>query len=108
MFNKMPPTIIIAPCIPYLSINCLYIVSFAFVGNVSMFVILPPHMLHEHFTKQDVIIVLIVVGGVKLIARFVAGKLLDLGYFTVQTLFVVNVYWWNMFNNISVLPSHGD
>jgi hypothetical protein len=82
--------------------------SFAFVGNVSMFVILPPHMLHEHFTKQDVIIVLIVVGGVELIARFVAGKLLDLGYFTVQTLFVVNVYWWNMFNNISVLPSHGD
>jgi hypothetical protein len=47
-------------------------------------------MLHEHFTKQDVIIVLIVVGGVELIARFVAGKLLDLGYFTVQTLFVVN------------------
>jgi hypothetical protein len=65
---------------------------FAFVSNVSMFVILPPHMLHEHFTKQDVIVVLIVVGGVELIARFVAGKLLDLGYFTVQTLFVVNIF----------------
>ena len=49
-------------------------------------------MLHEHFTKQDVIIVLIVVGGVELIARFVAGKLLDLGYFKVQTLFVVNMF----------------
>jgi hypothetical protein len=52
-----------------------------------MFVILPPYTLHEHFTKQDVIVVLIVVGGVQLITRFVAGKLLDLGYFTVQTLF---------------------
>jgi predicted MFS family arabinose efflux permease len=66
--------------------------SFAFVSNVSMFVILPPHMLHEHFTKQDVIVVIIVFGGVELIARFVAGKLLDLGYFTVQTLFVVNMF----------------
>ena len=67
-------------------------ISFAFVSNVSMFVILPPHMLHEHFTKQDVIVVLIVVGGVELIARFVAGKLLDFGYFTVQTLFAVNMF----------------
>jgi hypothetical protein len=67
-------------------------ISFAFASNVLMFIILPPHMLHEHFTKQDVIIVLIVVGGVELIARFVAGKLLDLGYFTVQTLFVVNMF----------------
>jgi hypothetical protein len=33
-----------------------------------------------------------VVGGVELIARFVAGKLLDLGYVTVQTLFVVNMF----------------
>ena len=31
IFNKMPPTIIIAPCIPYLSINCLYIVGFTMV-----------------------------------------------------------------------------
>jgi predicted MFS family arabinose efflux permease len=67
-------------------------ISFAFASNVLMFIILPPHMLHEHFTKQDVIIVLIVVGGVELIARFVAGKILDLGYFTVQTLFVVNMF----------------
>lgn len=67
-------------------------IAFAFVSNVSMFVILPPHMLHEHFTKQDVMVVLIVVGGVDLIAPFVAGKLLDLGYFTVQTLFVVNMF----------------
>jgi hypothetical protein len=29
---------------------------------------------------------------VEVIARFVAGKLLDLGYFTVQTLFVVNMF----------------
>jgi hypothetical protein len=35
----------------------------------------------EHFTKHDVIVVLIVFGGVELIARFVAGKLLDMGYY---------------------------
>ena len=74
---------------PTFLIYCIAI-SFAFTSNVLMFIILPPHMLHEHFTKQDVIIVLIVVGGVALIARFVAGKLL--GYFTVQTLFVVNMF----------------
>ena len=67
-------------------------ISFAFVSNELMFVIFPPHMLHEHFTKHDVMVVLIVFGGVELIARFVAGKLLDLGYFTVQTLFVVNMF----------------
>lgn len=67
-------------------------ISFAFVSNALMVVILPPHMIHEHFTKQDVMVVLIVLGGVEMIARFVAGKLLDSGYFMVQTLFIVNMF----------------
>jgi hypothetical protein len=44
-------------------------ISFAFVSNELMFVILPRHMLHEHFTRHDVMVVLIVFGGVELIAR---------------------------------------
>ena len=72
--------------------------SFAMVAYSSNFNILPPRIISQHFTKEDAVIAITVIGGTEFVVRFFSGYLLDLNHFSVQTMFIVTMFMGGLFS----------
>ncbi|VDH99075.1 MFS transporter, MCP family, solute carrier family 16 (monocarboxylic acid transporters), member 12 [Mytilus galloprovincialis] len=69
-----------------------FAMSFALVGYSSNFLILPPHIQSQQFSKDDVVIVLTVIGATEFVVRLFSGTFIDLQWFSVQTVFIVTMF----------------
>lgn len=72
--------------------------SFAMVAYSSNFNMLPPRIISQHFTKEDAVIAITVIGGTEFVGRFFSGYLLDLNHFSVQTMFIVTMFMGGLFS----------
>lgn len=66
--------------------------SFSLLGYSSNFVMLPPHIESQGYSKSDVVVVISVIGGTELFIRLFSGHLLDRKLFTVQTMFIATMF----------------
>ncbi|CAC5415058.1 SLC16A12 [Mytilus coruscus] len=69
-----------------------FAMSFALVGYSSIFMILPPHIQSQQFTKDDAVIVLTVIGATEFFIRFFSGIIIDKQWLSVQTMFILTMF----------------
>ncbi|CAG2184644.1 SLC16A12 [Mytilus edulis] len=69
-----------------------FAMSFALVGYSSIFMILPPHIESQQFTKDDAVVVLTVIGATEFVIRFFSGIIIDKQWLSVQTMFILTMF----------------
>ncbi|XP_052060083.1 monocarboxylate transporter 13-like [Mytilus californianus] len=74
-----------------------FAMSFALVGYSSNFLILPPHIQSQQFSKDDVVVVLTVIGATEFVVRLFSGTFIDLQWFSVQAVFIVTMFMGGIF-----------